>query len=53
MWSRIHELSENRPFLEAFCSAFPYRGRPDACEEQEMLSRLKKRAKINLSIFSV
>jgi hypothetical protein len=39
-------------FLMHFAPLFPYRGRPEECEEQEMLSRLKKRAKINISNFS-
>jgi hypothetical protein len=39
-------------FLAHFAQLFSYCGRPETCGEQEMMSRLRKRVKINVSMFS-
>jgi len=39
-------------FLAHFAQLFSHRGRPEVCREQERMSRLKKRVKNNVSIFS-
>jgi hypothetical protein len=38
-------------FLAHFAQLFSHRGRPEACGEQEEKSCLRKRVKINVSIF--
>jgi hypothetical protein len=43
---------DNDRFLTHLAQLFLYRGRPEAGGEQEMMSCLKKRVKINVSIFS-